>query len=299
MTDILKKWLRDQLKGVVGVKSCVIGQEPGISDPVRYADLVVQTWTGLVAHVHILFEPINTRTIKRIVESATQIGVGSLFLVDVKLLPKNGERASPDQWYMAIHALTGRLYAYQMRENEPIIGEVHFVPVGKTTLIETQYGSKIFIQQLRCYRNSVKANIIKGYWMVADFGADATKKPPDSAAKGPASSENPRARQQYAAPPPPKTPPRQQTQSTNKSSSNSSYARSQPPRPPAPKNKLDQCYELLGVHRDSSREEVKAAFRKLAFEVHPDVSLLPKAEAELRFKLISEAYEYIKVTRGW
>ena len=46
-------------------------------------------------------------------------------------------------------------------------------------------------------------------------------------------------------------------------------------------------------------DEVKAAFRKLARECHPDTSRLPKEEAEHRFHAINEAYGYIKQTKGW
>jgi molecular chaperone DnaJ len=48
-------------------------------------------------------------------------------------------------------------------------------------------------------------------------------------------------------------------------------------------------YELLGVARDADEREIKKAFRKLARELHPDVSEHP--EAEIRFREVSEAYE--------
>lgn len=47
-------------------------------------------------------------------------------------------------------------------------------------------------------------------------------------------------------------------------------------------------YEVLGVPRTASLEEIKAAFRKLARQYHPDVSQEP--DAEERFKEINEAY---------
>ena len=52
-------------------------------------------------------------------------------------------------------------------------------------------------------------------------------------------------------------------------------------------SKLD-FYDALGVTRDASQEEIKRAFRKLAFKYHPDRSKLPDAEA--KFKEVSEAY---------
>ena len=47
-------------------------------------------------------------------------------------------------------------------------------------------------------------------------------------------------------------------------------------------------YEILGIARNASDDEIKAAFRKLARQYHPDVS--KEADAEERFKEINEAY---------
>lgn len=51
-------------------------------------------------------------------------------------------------------------------------------------------------------------------------------------------------------------------------------------------------YEILGVSRDASGEEIKKAFRKLARVHHPDVAK-NKKEAEEKFKQINEAYEVL------
>jgi molecular chaperone DnaJ len=50
-------------------------------------------------------------------------------------------------------------------------------------------------------------------------------------------------------------------------------------------------YELLGVARDASEPDIKKAFRRLARELHPDVSEAP--DAEERFREIVEAYEVL------
>jgi len=52
-------------------------------------------------------------------------------------------------------------------------------------------------------------------------------------------------------------------------------------------------YDVLGVSRTASEQEVKNAFRKLAKEHHPDCNPGSKA-AEQRFKELNEAYEALK-----
>lgn len=53
--------------------------------------------------------------------------------------------------------------------------------------------------------------------------------------------------------------------------------------------KVADYYEILGVPRTASEKEIKAAFRKLARQHHPDVNH-GDAQAEARFKEISEAH---------
>ncbi|MCX7959055.1 MAG: DnaJ domain-containing protein, partial [Deltaproteobacteria bacterium] len=51
-------------------------------------------------------------------------------------------------------------------------------------------------------------------------------------------------------------------------------------------------YEVLGVSRNSDIREIKSAYRKLAFQYHPDRNPGDK-EAEEKFKEASEAYEVL------
>ena len=48
-------------------------------------------------------------------------------------------------------------------------------------------------------------------------------------------------------------------------------------------------YEVLGVPRDAGEDEIKRAFRRLAFQCHPDHNSEPRAEE--KFKELNEAYE--------
>jgi molecular chaperone DnaJ len=56
-------------------------------------------------------------------------------------------------------------------------------------------------------------------------------------------------------------------------------------------------YEILGVDRNASDEEIKKAYRRLARDLHPDShsgSGSEKQAAEERFKLVNQAYEVLK-----
>src|SRR3954470_1962748 len=50
-------------------------------------------------------------------------------------------------------------------------------------------------------------------------------------------------------------------------------------------------YEILGVNKNASADEIKKAFRKAAVEHHPD-----RGGDEAKFKEINEAYEVLKDT---
>ena len=56
--------------------------------------------------------------------------------------------------------------------------------------------------------------------------------------------------------------------------------------------KFKDYYEIMGIERDATQDEIKRAYRKLARKYHPDVS--KASDAEERFKDIGEAYAVLK-----
>src|SRR6202035_4325967 len=73
----------------------------------------------------------------------------------------------------------------------------------------------------------------------------------------------------------------------------SSRASSKTPMPRTDKTSMPRDpYEVLGVGRNASEQEIKKAFRQLARELHPDVNA-HDPDAEEKFKDAAEAYEIL------
>jgi len=56
--------------------------------------------------------------------------------------------------------------------------------------------------------------------------------------------------------------------------------------------KYKDYYEILGVKREATADDIKTAYRRLARKYHPDVS--KEKDAEAKFKEMAEAYETLK-----
>lgn len=256
----------------------------------REGHIVVHTWSGVVIHVYLVDEPIKARTVKHILQDNTRVGVGTLFIVNVGIIPADGANVAPDEGLLALHALfKNKLYTYRIHDGTPRIGQVHFKAFSRSDEREIWYGPDVPVEHLPSYRVWVSApQTIKGNWLVANFGSDAFWKQADYS-----TGRDSFRREQR----------RQDAQTNFRFWSNPAWNGSgasgftTPASPP--ETQLDRSYRQLGLTPAASGDEVKAAFRRLAREVHPDVSPLPKDEAEAQFKKIYDAYTYIKTANGW
>ena len=278
----IRRWLCDQLVAIDSVRSARVQGD----------HIDIQTWSGVVIYAYLLDEPTKARTIKRIVQENTRVGVGTLFIVSAEIVPDDGARVEPDEGLLALHALfKDKLYTYRIEDGTPKIGQVHFKARGD--LREVWYGPDLTIAHLPSFRIWVTTpQSIKGNWMIANFGTDAFWKQTDYTIGRDAF----RQYQQHRAED------RSKFRFWGKpgwNSANGDGSAPATPPPSPPESELDRSYRQLGLTSGATDDEVKAAFRRLAREFHPDVSDLPKEEAEIRFSQLYEAYAFIKARNGF
>ena len=58
-------------------------------------------------------------------------------------------------------------------------------------------------------------------------------------------------------------------------------------------NKKKDYYKILEINKNSTPDEIRKAYKKLAFKHHPDKNLGNREESEKKFKDISEAYSVL------
>lgn len=279
VADEIKRWLCGKLTGVESVRGCHLAKD---------GHLIANTWTGTLIYVYLLDETVRVRNLKRILSEGTRVGVGSLFIVDAALVPSDGALTTPDEGLLALHALyRDKVYTYRQTTDGYAVGQVHFKPLGRGSEQEAWYGPDVEIKHLPSFRVWVKQpQALRGDWLVANFGTEAFWKQPDYiTGRNAFRKQTTRGHTQFYT------------------WSNSSWADVpgegfRTPVDRLPQSELDRAYALLGLARGASDDEVKTAFRKLAREFHPDVSKLPKEEAEARFKRLYAAYRYIKTASG-
>ena len=56
---------------------------------------------------------------------------------------------------------------------------------------------------------------------------------------------------------------------------------------------MDNYYKVLEIPNNSSKDEIRKAYKKMAVKWHPDKNINNKEVAEKKFKEIGEAYEIL------
>ena len=283
--ETVRRALRLRLLAMVNVQSCLLSREDDTL-------LLTHTWMNVLFHVRILTTPMKTGAIKKLLKDATDSGFGTVFLVDRAILPEHDTRVSVPEWLFALHSLTqDRLYSVRLDGEQVRVGQLHFEPIGSTGEHVAKYGPSVNLDKMRYFRASIKVKVLKGDWLVVDFGSESFWRDPYRS-----NVHQP----QYQRPNP-----SEYSEKAWKAWSGTTWDApplqdtSDPRMAGARQDILSVAYERLKVTYDATHDEVRAAYRKMALAYHPDTSSLPKDEAEQLFRELNAAYEMIQKARNW
>lgn len=229
------------------------------------ADLVVHTWMGSTLHVYLLDAAPKVRDLRGILKENSRSGIGTLFMVDAALLPEPAKQFTIVDWQDALKSLNeGAIYGYNANCK---IHQVHYNATPLAEQYQTWHFPNFAIEHVSVRKRTIADGGLKGEWYLGDIASPAFKRR--------INYERVNQRFHYSTRETPKT------------------------AAPTPNDHLSKAYAALGVDRTATEKEVKAAFRRIAMNVHPDVSSLPRSESERRIKELIQAYDLIKEYNNW
>lgn len=260
MTPALRDWLCRELRPLVDVRFCAPPPD-GAGGSGRAPLLRIGLWTGVFIHAHCLTEAPGTRQLRRILQRDEEASCASLFLLAPALVPGPGQAFAAPDWLLALHSLGHeRLTVCAAPGSAPGLQTVQLEAVDGGQRHRAHYGAALRPQKVHTGRVAIRMRRVRGFWNIAHFGGGATQRFAEAAAQGRPAPEQSGAHME---------------------------------------GELARSYALLGLGPEASRQAAHEAFRRQALSVHPDVSALPTALAEERFRALTAAWERIRHARGW
>ncbi|MGJ3240766.1 MAG: J domain-containing protein [Anaerolineae bacterium] len=276
MTDIIARWIRATFALVPDVSRASTEPDPSVIFKPNQADIVVSTWMGARLYVYLLDQIPKVRDLKNLLRDNSRSGIGTLFIVDRVLLPDPDAPIKLHDHWDALQSLNDQfIYTYYTENDEVQITQAHFTPINGKDAFRMWYLPEFTIDKVTVRRKDIATGKLKGRWHLGDIASPDYKR----------HVNDQRANQRF----------HYQTKYTQ------DIPNSNPPKGHGNGRdmRLEHYYRLIGVGQDASEKEIKTAFRQMALKVHPDVSALPRQEANERIKQLNEAYEYIKAYHGW
>ena len=266
VSKALAEAIRLRFADVQDVKFASTRRGASLTSLAHEPDIAVETWMNSRLYVYLCGSAPKSRTIKAILKQNTSASIGSLFLLDLALLPDDGYCGKLPLWQDDLRALNlGAIQAYEWRDGELRLIQVSLDETPQRNIFTVWHTRDFPLDALAVRRRDYQTNI-RGSWAVGDITSPQFKRQ--------VSAERARQRFHY------------RTRGTKALEA-----------PPA--EQISAAYLALQIEVGAGQDAVKEAFRKLARQYHPDVSQHETGEAERRFKEVKSAYDQIKSHRRW
>lgn len=198
----------------------------------------------------------------------SQRGIHTFYLLAAAMfLPDVGTPYLADDWMLALMRLYGgKIYGFRVMRELVDISPVYFTDEGGG-YYSVYYGDKINLDELVCY--TVDLDEPDGTWLIAEVEAAARRNapPPQDGTSGYAHAYAPDGKPIFE----------------------------NDPVAPTPDFRADDPYRVLGLATTADRETIKATFRALARQYHPDVDA--SAGAKARMQALNNAYRQLMANR--
>jgi hypothetical protein len=276
MSDVIVRGLSTLFTAVPDVHRASTEPDPALIFKHHRADIVVSTWMGARLYIYIYKQTPKVRDIKNVLRDNGRAGIGSLFVVSKVLLPENDNIVKLSDWQEALYLLNdGFIYSYFIADDTLKLTQIHFTPSTVKDEFRCWHLKEFSVENVTVRKREIAQGNIRGTWHLGDITSPTYKR----------KINYERANQRYHY--------------------RTKYTQDIPGGNPAGgqirarDDELAKYYKILEVDKDASEKDIKAAFRRMAMLVHPDVSALPRQEANRRIKELNEAYDFIKEYYGW
>lgn len=255
-----------RFRGIQDVKSAGVRREVSLASLSYEPDIVVETWMNSRLYTYIVDRPPKSRRIRAILKQNSNASIGSLFLVDMSLLPRHGYCGKIQGWQDDLRVLNvGAIHGFECDQDCLRLIQVNLDETTQRNDFVVWHTTDFPFDAVSVRRREFQTNI-RGSWHVGDIASPKFKRR--------ISEERAEQRFHY-------------------------HTRRGQPVDPLSASQISAAYLALELEVGAGQGAVKEAFRKLAREYHPDVSQHDKGEAEQRFKDVKSAYERIKSHKRW
>ncbi len=258
--------LAARFRQVQDVKSASARRQTSLNALSYEPDIAVETWMNSRLYVYIVESAPPARKLRAILKQNSKASIGTLFLVDLELLPDDGYCGKLAGWQDDLGALNaGAIHGLALFQDKLRLVQVNLDETTQRNEFDVWHSRNFPLDAVAVRRRDMQTHI-RGSWYVGDIASPRFKR---------RISEE-RARQRF-------------------------HYRSRQSQPSAADSagQINAAYLALEIEVGAGQEAVKEAFRKLAREYHPDVSPHAKGEAEKRFKEVKSAYDRIRSHRRW